>query len=134
MLFNFLIFNVFVFLFYYFNFLTIIINLNLIYCVFFFYFMNYFFLKNLNATNPDLDLFLKYIKFFTKHFFNLLNLSSSLFKKIYNFIYIKSFVFLKSCFNFLNLYFKNIFIIWRPLFKKWSYFGYFRTNRSKWIK
>lgn len=134
MLFNFLIFNIFVLLFFYFNFLSIIINLNLIYFVFIIYFANYFFLKNLNNVNSNLDLFLKYFKFFTKHFFNLLNLFSSFFKKIYNFIYIKLFVFLKSFLTFLNLYIKNIFIIWRPLFKKWSYFGYFRTNRSKWIK
>jgi hypothetical protein len=100
-----------VFLFYYFNFLTTIINLNLIFCFFFIYFINYFFLKNLNNTNPNLDLFLKYIKFFTKHVFNLLNLGLSLIKKIYNFMYIKLFVFLKSLFNFLNLYFKNVFII-----------------------
>lgn len=27
-----------------------------------------------------------------------------------------------------------IFIIWRPLFRKWSYFGFYKTNRSKWWK
>ncbi len=111
MLFNFLIFNVFIFLFYYFNFLTILINLNLFFIIVIFYFINYFFLRNLNNSNPNLDLTVKYIKFFSKHVFNLLNLLSSLFRKFYNFIYIKLFVFLKSFFNFLNLYIKNVFII-----------------------
>lgn len=29
---------------------------------------------------------------------------------------------------------KNKFLLWRPIFKKWSYLGYYRANRSKWIK
>jgi len=134
MLFNFLIFNFFVSFFYFFTFSVEIINLNFFLFVFVLYFINYFFLKNLNKYNSNLDLFFKYFKFFTKHLINLINLFFSFSKKFYNFIYIKFFIFLKSSFIFLNLYLKNIFIIWRPLFKKWSYFGYFRTNRSKWIK
>lgn len=44
------------------------------------------------------------------------------YKKILNLLY----VFLKSVLKLPGL-------VWRPIFKKWSYFGYFRINKSKWI-
>lgn len=131
MLFNFLIFNVFYFLFFNFNF---VFNFNFFLILIFFFLLNYFFLKNLNNFNSNLDLCFKYFKFFTKHFFSLVNIIYFFFKKFYNFVYIKFFIFLKSLSKFFNIYLKNVFIIWRPLFKKWSYFGYYRINRSKWIK
>jgi len=135
MLLNFFIFLLFYCFFNFFNFLTIFINFNLIFFIFFFFFYNYFFLKIININfNSNLDLFIKYLKFFTKHFFNLINIIFIIVKKLYNFIYIKFFVFSKSSIFFFNFYIKNLFIIWRPLFKKWSYFGYYRINRSKWIK
>ena len=135
MLLNILIFMFFFVFVYFFNFIIFIVNLNIVYFSFVIFFLNYFFFKNLNINyNSNLDLLFKYLKFFTKHLFNLLNLVYVIFKKFYNFIYIKTFVFLKSLEIFFNFYLKNIFIIWRPLFKKWSYFGYYRINRSKWIK
>jgi hypothetical protein len=42
--------------------------------------------------------------------------------------------FIKITFDLFFKFFSNFFMIWRPLFRKWSYFGYFRTNRSKWWK
>ena len=39
--------------------------------------------------------------------------------------------------NFISVYskflFKNFFVFWRPLIKKWSYFGIYRAYRSKWM-
>jgi len=35
---------------------------------------------------------------------------------------------------FFSYIFKNFFIFWNPLFKKFSYFGFFRNNKQKWLK
>ena len=39
--------------------------------------------------------------------------------------------------NFISVYrrflFRNHFVFWRPLIKKWSYFGMYRAYRSKWL-
>lgn len=54
------------------------------------------------------------------------------------FIFFKNEVFLKSFFfNFFKLNFNNFsnyFTYWRPLFKRFSYFGYYRLTKSKFFK
>lgn len=83
----------------------------------------------------DLDLLSKYIILFIKTPNFLLNYMINIFKKVYVFIIFFKY---RNLLNFIKIIFKkcfsNSFLLWRPLFKKTSYFGYYRSNRSKWIK
>lgn len=111
-------------------------NRNILYLFFIFIFLlSYFFFDRRELFNNNNDILFK--------FFKLLFTTPSKFIT-YIFIEIKKFFLYSINFKFYhfiktNLFFfgdkiSNIFIIWRPLFKRWSYFGYYRSNRSKWIK
>ena len=105
------------------------------YSFFSLFLINYFVIVWKESFNNNKDLILK--------FFNLcLRPFSILFTLI--FAYVKRFVyflirfeyrnFFTTLLHFFSKFYSSSFIIWRPLFRKWSYFGYFRTNRSKWWK
>jgi hypothetical protein len=56
-------------------------------------------------------------------------------KKIY--IFMRHFSF-APVINLVKLLFakfsSTFFLLWKPVFKKWSYYGIFRSYRSKWLK
>lgn len=80
-------------------------------------------------------LYIKYLFFFKDRTRLLLNYILVHIKK-YFIHFLKFYLF--NSFNYLYLYLKSILpqlpLLWRPIFKKWSYFGLFRTYRSKWTK
>ena len=99
------------------------------------FFINYFISWWRESYNNNLDLIFIFFKNIFKFFFKGLNYLLVEFKKIYNFIIkVKLYSFINNIYSFLHKIYKNMFIVWRPLFKKTSYFGYFRSNKSKWIK
>lgn len=106
-----------------------------VYIFILFFILNFFIFKNKSEFNFNHDILYKYYLFFFKtpnFFFNSVIVN---FKKIFTYlIYFRN----KAYIDFANIFFKKFsnkfFIIWRPLFKKFSYFGYYRANRSKWIK
>ena len=99
------------------------------------FFINFFLIKNLAKFNYNLDIFYKFYillaktpNFFLNFFLNNIN-------KIYTFfVYFKYFFFMLTLKILWRGFSSKFLIIWRPLFKKLSYFGYYRANRSKWIK
>lgn len=99
------------------------------------FFINYFISYWKENFNNNKDILFKFISFLFKPFAYLFTFILCEIKKFYNFL--KNFKF-KKIINISYLYFKNLLsklsTIWRPIFKKWSYFGYFRTNKSKWWK
>lgn len=55
-------------------------------------------------------------------------------KKVYTFIiYFASHETIKLFKMSVKFWFGGFFIFWRPLFKRLSYFGYYRTNQTKWF-
>lgn len=81
----------------------------------------------------NFDLLLRFTHFFsrnTKIVINFFKVQLSLF---WSFLKDTS----KNFRDFIHAVYVNIkpdFSKWRPLFKKTSYFGFFRTHRSKWFK
>ena len=100
----------------------------------FFFIFNFYFNQSITY-NLNFDLVFKYFSLFLKNFSFLLNYFINTFKKIILFLYYFKYRHIKLS---ISVYFKkhlsSFFIFWKPLFKKTSYFGYFRSNRSKWIK
>lgn len=100
-----------------------------------FFILNFYFIFKKEKFNFNTDLIIKYYTIFfkTPNFF--INFIYNMLKQIY--IY---FIFFKYKFKFDTLILMskwlliNLPLTWRPLFKKFSYFGYFRSHRSKWIK
>lgn len=81
------------------------------------------------------DLFYKFIVLNEKNYFFLLNLIKVEFKKLI--LFLIKFRFAVDIFTWKHFIKKRtgvFFVIWRPIFKKWSYLGYYRSNQSKWIK
>ena len=109
---------------------------NLYVFIFLIFFLNSFFMTNNKVEfNFNFDVLYKFLLFLIKTPNYMLNYVLISFKKIYTFlVYFKNKFYIDSSFIFLRRYFSKYFIIWRPLFKKFSYFGYYRSNRSKWIK
>ena len=102
--------------------------------LFIIFFINYIFYKK-EKFNFNFDILTKYYLFFLKKPNFLLNFLFINIKKIYVFyLKFKYVFFINTNKIFFNIFFKKINLTWRPLFKKFSYFGYFRSNRSKWIK
>lgn len=110
-------------LFYFFIFFCVFFLLNFLSLVFFRENKNFF----------KFDLLLKLLSFFNRNF-----------KLSVNFVKVRFmlfFVFFKDTtkrfYTFIDAFYKNIKLNnykWRPLFKKTSYFGFFRSHRSKWFK
>ena len=85
--------------------------------------------------NTNKDVVSKFFSFFFRAISIFFTLLFSELKRLYFFLKkIKYKTFLKTCWNFLCLYYDIFFVIWRPLFRKWSYFGFYKTNWSKWWK
>lgn len=109
-------------------------NFYIIFYIIFFY-LNFLLNFNNDSKNINIDLITKYIILLIKtpnFFFNYI---LNIFKKIYIYLVHFKYRFFRNTTKLL--YKKNMkshFIWWRPLFKKSSYFGYYRSNRSKWIK
>lgn len=102
--------------------------------LFILFFLNFIY-KRKEKFNFNLDILSKYYLFFFKKPNYLLNYLIIIFKKIYVFIFnFKYNFFISTNKIFFSIFFKKINLTWRPLFKKFSYFGFFRSNRSKWIK
>lgn len=80
-----------------------------------------------------IDLFIKYLVFFLKNLSFFFNFIKTKITKILFFIFSgklrKLFAFLKSW----STFFLQKFLIWRPLFKRFSYFGNYKSSRSKFI-
>ena len=80
-----------------------------------------------------IDLFIKYLNFFVKNLFFFLNYIRIKITKVLFFIFshklVKLLTFLKS----INVFFLQKFLIWRPLFKRLSYFGNYKSSRSRFI-
>lgn len=100
----------------------------------FLFILNYFFFSKLQFNNIKIDLLLNWIRLFlinSKNFFLFFIITI---KKTVYFLFFKFFRSIKTNLVFSKEYLSKIFLIWRPLFKKLSYFGFFRTNRNKWLK
>jgi len=108
---------------------------NIYYIIFFCSVINYFLNKYLIIPSKDMlnfRLFFLHLKslyfylnrLYIKFFKNLIFFKNEVFKKSYIYNFIKS--------NWYNL--SNYFIYWRPLFKRFSYFGYYRLTKSKFFK
>lgn len=85
--------------------------------------------------NNNKDILYKFFSLFFKPFSIFFTLAYAHLKRFFyfsnNFNLVK---FVEFFSNFLNKFNIKSFLIWRPLFRKWSYFGYFKSNRSKWWK
>lgn len=90
--------------------------------------------KDENFKRRKLDFF---IKLFTK-FFKSIRLGilyfSIMFRKFCKYLYFKFFFSCNFVFNLFKSILSKFFIIWRPIFKKLSYFGFLRTYQNKWKK
>lgn len=89
--------------------------------------------KNFESSRLNLDLLLRFLGLFClnlKNFFLFLFIK---FNKIINYLYFKSYRSVNTLIEFYNIYFAKISLTWRPIFKRFSYFGYFRTYRNKWL-
>lgn len=85
--------------------------------------------------NKNADLALKFFTTLTTNFSIFINFFVVELKRFINFLL--DFKYRKTILTlllFLKDKISTKFNLWRPLFKKWSYFGYYRTNRSKWFK
>ena len=53
----------------------------------------------------------------------------------YKFIIFKLNIFFKNCLCYINknLQLKKFNLIWYPLFKRYSYYGFFKTHQNKWV-
>lgn len=118
------------------DFLDYIFNWDLYLLIFIFIFtINFLFLNLKIKYNFNKDILIKFYNLFFKNPSFFLNYIINTFKKIYLFfIHFKYFKEKKMISNFFKKLNNLFFIFWRPLFKKFSYFGFYRSNRSKWIK
>lgn len=106
------------------------------YYMFVFLFLLNFFLNYLisipSKNTLDLRVFFLKIKSIYFYFSWLLIRFSKVFLFLKNEIFLKSFVFNFTKLNVSN--FCNYFTYWRPLFKRFSYFGFYRLTKSKFFK
>lgn len=105
------------------------------YSFFFLFLMNYYFVFWSESFNNNKDVLYKFFSLLWRPFSIFFTLAYAHIKRYVHFsVYFNWFrsitTYLNLIYNFCLFYF----LIWRPLFRKWSYFGYFRTNRSKWWK
>lgn len=93
------------------------------------------FLKNYTKNNliKAFFLFCIFIKLFCRNFYLFINYVLIKLKKFFVFIigifFHKVIIFIK--FYFRKMVYNNV--LWRPIFKKWSYFGFYASHRSKWL-
>ena len=98
-------------------------------------FINAFLFVWRESFNNNGDVFYKFFVFCCRAVSIFFILLFAQMKKFYYFL--GRFEYKKTFDTFLGLIFLKIGnknVIWRPLFRKWSYFGFFKTNRSKWWK
>ena len=105
------------------------------YSFFSLFLLNYFVISWKESFNNNKDILY--------NFFSLCIRPFSIFFTLF-YAHVKRFFHFSFNFNFNNLIstisnifdkiYSSSFLVWKPLFRKWSYFGYFRTNRSKWWK
>lgn len=108
---------------------------NLFFYVFFFFFFSKFFnIYKDEKFNFNVDLLYNFIILFLKIPSYFYNYSVLIMNKIVKFTINFKYFHHINVIKFIYLQFSKYFVIWRPLFKKLSYFGYYRSNRSKWIK
>jgi len=110
----------------------------------FIWFFWFFFIDNIYALedeeseekfNFNSDILYKYFVVFLKTPNFLINFSKNWFNKFYLYtVFFKHKISMDGKKIFFSRYFNKISVIWRPLFKRTSYFGYYRSNRSRWIK
>lgn len=112
-----------------------VLNPNFFYKAFFYgFFFNYFIIAKYDDKKLKLDLFIKYILLFLKSFKNFILF---IIIKILKMFYYTIFFILdtiKAIYDFIKPYIVDKFNTWKPLFKKHSYFGYFRNFKNKWFK
>ena len=100
-----------------------------------FFIVNLFTLSWKETYNNNKDILYRFAAFSFKAVSILITLLSVRAKIFFSFL--KNFKYKESIDTFLKLIFLKLsikFVIWRPIFRKWSYFGFFKTNRSKWWK
>ena len=99
------------------------------------FFLSFYFVRRKEKFNFNIDILVKYYLFLLKKPSILLNFLKNTFKQIYLFTIHFKYKFTIGTFKIIFRDLLSFFSLsWRPLFKKFSYFGYYRSNRSKWIK
>jgi len=85
--------------------------------------------------NNNKDILYKFISFLFKPLGFIITFFVCELNKILNFVKTMKYKKFLDLFKvFLNFIYSLPGLIWRPIFKKSSYFGYFRINKSKWNK
>jgi hypothetical protein len=106
------------------------------YYMFAFLFLLNFFLNYIITIPSKNTLDLKVFSLKLKSFYFYINWLVIRFSKV--FLFFKNEIILKGfSFNFVKTFlsnFCNYFIYWRPLFKRFSYFGFYRLTKSKFFK
>jgi len=101
----------------------------------FFFLINYIVIIWKESFNNNKDLLYKFVYFFFRPFSLFITYILGEIKRFYVFLIKFEYkIFFKTVYDLIFLKLGGFFLIWRPLFRKWSYFGYFRSNRSKWWK
>ena len=88
----------------------------------------FIFSKFVKLKEYQIDLFTNLLIFLLKHFFNFLNLIWIRFSKIFLFIFPYK---LNKIIYFFKKVNSSFYLLWRPLFKRLSYFGNYKNSRSK---
>lgn len=105
------------------------------YSFFILFFLNYSVITWKEFFNNNKDVIYNFFSLCFRPFSIFFTLLFAHLKRFFHFlVYFDYKDFFKICSNLFFKFFSNFLMIWRPLFRKWSYFGYFRTNRSKWWK
>lgn len=100
-----------------------------------FFYLNFFVFKNVEKARHNIDLLYKYFLILVKTPSFFTNVIVNKIRKFFIFtVYFRHQLTILSYKIIFGWFFRKFFIVWRPLFKKFSYFGYYRSNRSKWIK
>ncbi len=108
---------------------------NVYYIIFFCFLVNYFlnmFIIIPTKNTLNFKLFFLNIKSFYFYTNNLIFKFLKIFVFLKNEVFLKSFLF--NLFSFLTNSFTNYFTYWRPLFKRFSYFGFNKLTKSKFYK
>lgn len=136
-----LIFSIFVVILELINYSSILVDQIIFYSYFYellfllLFLLSFLILNRKEKFNFSLDLLFKYYLLFFKTPSFFFNFVLNTLKQIYIFTLLFKYKFLIDTNKiFFNFYFSKLSLLWRPLFKKFSYFGYYRSNRSKWIK
>jgi len=105
------------------------------YSFFSLFLINYSVISWKESFNNNKDILYNFFFLIFKSFSIFFTLAYAHLKRFVHFLLHFSFIeFIETLSILFNKFYKNFFLIWRPLFRKWSYFGFFKTNRSKWWK